>query len=49
MFFPPYQPDNIYPDIEWRNISGKEFVDFINRTYDNIIHWSKNLFKLPAG
>ena len=43
------QPDNIYPDTEWDNISGKEFVDFINRTYDNIIHWRKNLFKLPAG
>ena len=49
MFLPPFQPDNVYPDTEWHNISGKEFVDFINRTYDNIIHWRKNLFKFPAG
>ena len=49
MFLPPYQPDNIYSDTEWHNISGKEFFDFINRTYDNIVHWRKNLFKLPAG
>ena len=48
MFLPLYQPNNIYPDTEWHNISGKEFVDFINRTYD-IIHWRKDLFKLPAG
>ena len=48
-FLPPYQPDNIYSDTEWHNISVKEFVDFINRTYDNIIHWRKNLFKLPDG
>ena len=49
MFLPPYQADNIYSDAEWYNISGKEFVDFINRTYDNIVHWRKNLLKLPAG
>ena len=35
------QPDNIYRDTEWYNISGKEFVGFMNRTYDNIIHWRK--------
>ena len=49
MFLPPYQADNIYSDAEWYNISGKEFVDFINRTYDNMVHWRKNLLKLPAG
>ena len=48
MFLPPCQPDNIYPDTEWHNISGEEFVDFINGTYDSIIHWRKNLFKLPS-
>ena len=47
MFLPSYELNNIYPDTEWHNISGKEFVDFINRTYN--IHWRKNLFKLPAG
>ena len=49
VFLPPYQRDNIYPDTEWHNISGKGFADFINRTYDNVIHWRKHLFKLPAG
>ena len=26
VFLPPYQPDNVYPDTEWHNISGKQFV-----------------------
>ena len=42
MFLPSYQSDNIYPDTEWHNISGKELVDFITKTYDAIIHWRKN-------
>ena len=25
VFLPPYQPD-VYPDTEWHNISGKQFV-----------------------
>ena len=49
VFLPLYQPDNIYTDTDWHNISGKEFFDFVNRLYDNIIHWRKNLFKLSAG
>ena len=48
-FLPSYQPDKIYPDTEWHKISGKAFVDFINRTYDDIIHWREKLFKVPAG
>ena len=31
------------------NVEVSEVVDFMNRTYDDIIHWRKNLFKLPAG
>ena len=49
VFHPLYQPDNTYPDTEWHNISGKQIFDFINRTYDDIIRWRKNLFKLPTG
>ena len=36
MFLPQYQLDDIYPNTEWHNTSGKEFVDFINRTYEQI-------------
>ena len=49
VFLPSYQPDNIHLDTEWLNISGKGFVDFLNRTYDHIIHWRNNLFQLPGG
>ena len=42
-------PDNIDLDTEWHSISGEEFVDFVNRTYDDIIHWRKDLFKLPSS
>ena len=49
VFLPSYQIDDIYPKTEWHTISGKDFVDFINTTYDDIIHWRKNLFKLPTS
>ena len=37
VFVPSYQPDNVYPDTECVMFLAKEFIDFTNRTYDDII------------
>ena len=34
---------------EWHDYPGEQFADLFNSTYDDIIHWRKNLFKLPNG
>ena len=34
---------------EWHDYPCEQFADLFNSTYDDIIHWRKNLFKLPNG
>ena len=34
---------------EWHEYSGDQFVSLINSTYDDIINWRKNSFKLSDG
>ena len=45
---PPYEPDPL-PTTKWHDYTAEQFVNLINSTYDDIIHWRKNLFKLPNG
>ena len=37
------------PDRNLNGVSGEEFVGFVDKTYDEILNWRKNLFKLPSG
>ena len=46
---PAYVPDIEFPNKNWKNFSGKEFAELITKTYDEVIHWRKNLFKVPSG
>ena len=46
--FPSYKLDPL-PTTAWHDYTAEQFVNLINTTYDNIIHWRKNLFKLPNG
>ena len=43
--YKPYLPLNT----EWHEYSGDQFVSLINSTYDDIINWRKNSFKLSDG
>jgi len=36
-------------NIKWGELSGQELHDTINRIYDDVIHWSQNLFLVPLG
>ena len=45
---PSYQPDPL-PTTKWHDHTAEQFVNLINSTCDDIIHWRKNLFKLPNG
>ena len=45
---PSYKLDPL-PTTKWHDYTAEQFVNLINSTYDNIIHWRKNLFKLPNG
>ena len=45
---PSYEPDPL-PTTKWHDYTAEQFVNLINSTYDDIIHWRKNLFKLPNG
>ena len=45
---PSYRCDNL-PTTKWHDYTAEQFVKLINTTYDDIIHWKKNLFKLPNG
>ena len=46
---PQYIPLNRIPKHPWLNISNTDFVKQIDKTYDIVITWRKNLFKLPSG
>ena len=46
---PPFLPVNPIPSHGYNNISGAEFVNFINVIYEEIIKWRKNLFSIPSG
>ena len=45
---PSYNKTIVLPKEFWK-ISGQEFVKVIENSYDEIIKWKKNLFKIPSG
>ena len=44
-----YIPDEPYPKKDWHDMTGLQFTQTIDNIYDEIVHWRKNLFKLPSG
>ena len=33
----------------WDAIEGESFIQAIKKCYEEIVHWKKNLFKVPSG
>ena len=46
---PPFNLVNKIPTTGWSNLTGEELYCDINKAYDTIVHWQKNLFMLPSG
>ena len=45
---PPYPPLP-QPSFTWNDINGADFVHTINSCYAEVVHWRRNLFKIPSG
>jgi hypothetical protein len=45
---PPFLPVSP-PDFTWGSLSGQECLTSINNCYQIIVHWNRNLFKVPTG
>ncbi len=37
------------PNFGWGSEDGKTITSTLNRIYDKIVHWRRNLFKVPSG
>ena len=37
------------PNFRWGDMDGKTFSHSIDRSYEEIVHWRRNLFKIPSG
>ena len=46
---PPYKKDPSFPSINWHGVTGEAFAETINKVYNEVIQWRKNLFKVPSG
>ena len=46
---PNYILGEPYPNKDWHDMTGLQFTQTIDNIYDEIVHWRKNLFKLPSG
>ena len=33
----------------WGEINGEDFTQIVNSSYDEVVHWRRNLFKVPSG
>ena len=45
---PPFVPIST-PNFRWGDVDGETFACSINRSYEVIVHWRWNLFKVPSG
>ena len=46
---PSYQKEKLVPDRKYNTLDGNELVEIINKVYDDVITWRKNLFLVPTG
>ena len=45
----PSFPTSSEPTFCWGELDGKTFSCALNGIYDEIVHWKRNLFKVPSG
>ena len=46
---PPFTEVATVPNTNYNNITPEEFVSSINKVYEEMMSWKKNLFLLPSG
>ena len=46
---PTYEPIPHIPTLSYNNLDGKSFVELIDKAYNEIVKWKKNLFLVPTG
>ena len=46
---PSYEPINMIPNAQYNGIDGVDLVDEVERIYNNVVKWKKNLFQVPSG
>ena len=37
------------PVFRWKEVEGEEFVQAIESCYEEVVHWKRNLYKVPSG
>lgn len=37
------------PNFNWGEVDGPTIVDIFDQCYDEIVHWKRNIFKVPSG
>lgn len=47
-FLPCYTPVHD-PNFRWGEISGEEVDHEISKAYEEVVHWCRNVFKIPSG
>ena len=47
-YLPPYVPMQDL-NFKWGELSGEEVDCEISRIYEEVVHWRRNLFKIPSG
>ena len=45
----PLYPSAQGPTLSWGSVNGMVFSDRIEHCYKEIVHWKRNLFKVPSG
>ena len=45
----PHFCSSAEPNFIWGEVGGMVFRSVLNRIYDETVHWSRNLFKIPSG
>ena len=38
-----------HPNFRWGSVDGTTFINLIDKAYDEIVHWRRNLFEIPRG
>ena len=47
-YLPPFTPIQL-PNFVWGSTDGEAFSKSISLTYEEIVHWRRNLFKVPSS
>ena len=45
----PHFCSSAEPNFKWGEVGGMVFRSVLNRIYEETVHWSRNLFKIPSG